>query len=93
MKKLNHSYIAAGNIKYQILWKIVWEFLLKQNMQGARVVQAVKCLALDFGSGHDLGVREIEPCMGLRGDSSEPALDPLPPSLSAPPLLTLSLSK
>ena len=28
--------------------------------------------AADFGSGHDLMVREFEPCVGLRADSSEP---------------------
>ena len=28
--------------------------------------------AADFGSGHDLVVREFEPCVGLCADSSEP---------------------
>ena len=28
--------------------------------------------ASDFGSGHDLAVREFEPCVGLCADSSEP---------------------
>ena len=29
------------------------------------MVQSVGCPALDFGSGHDLLVRETEPCIGL----------------------------
>ena len=45
--------------------------------------------ALDFGSGHDLMVCGIEPCVGLHGDSAESAWDS--PSLSTPPLLALSL--
>ena len=28
--------------------------------------------ASDFGSGHDLAVRDFEPCVGLCADSSEP---------------------
>ena len=51
-------------------------------------------LASDFGSGHDLTVCEFEPRVGLCADtwSLEPASDPVSPSLSAPPLLALSLS-
>ena len=37
----------------------------------------------DFGSGHDLTVREFKPCIGLCAVSAEPASDPLSPSLSA----------
>ena len=54
---------------------------------------------LDCGSGHDLTVGEFEPCIGDLHDRAEPAWDslslPLSPSLSlsAPPPLTLSLSK
>ena len=47
-------------------------------------------LRSDFGSGHDLMVRGLEPHIGLSAVSAEPASDPLSPSLSAPPLLTLS---
>ena len=51
------------------------------------MAQSVKCLTLDFGSGHDLMVqaprqalcRQCGACLGF--------------SLSAPPLLSLSLSK
>ena len=49
----------------------------------------VKCLTLDFGSGYDLTVRGIEPCVRLCTDNMEPAWDSLSPSLSQP----LSLSK
>ena len=45
---------------------------------------------LDFGSGHDLTVRGIEPHVRLCGDSTEPAWDSLSPSV--PPLCMLSLS-
>ena len=56
------------------------------------MAQSVKRPTLDFGSGHDLTVRECEPCMGLCTDSTEPAWDSLSSSLSAPPLLALSVS-
>ena len=53
---------------------------------------SVKRLTLDFGSGHDVAVCEIEPHIRLCTGSTEPAWD----SLSAPPLLAcmsaLSLS-
>ena len=52
------------------------------------MAQSVK--RLDFGSGRDLEVREFEPRVGLSAVSTEPASDPLSPSLSAPPLLSLS---
>ena len=49
---------------------------------------------LDFGSGHDLAVREFEPRIGLWADSSgpEPVSDSVSPFLSAPPPLVLCLS-
>ena len=48
------------------------------------MAQSVKHSTFDLGSGHDLTVREIEPCTGLCTDSMEPAWDSfsLPPSLS-----------
>ena len=52
------------------------------------MAQLVKCLTLDFGSGHDLTVGETEPHVGFCTDSTEPVAD----SLSAPPLLVLTLS-
>ena len=60
---------------------------------GTWVAQSVKLPTLDFGSGGDLMVCEIEPCVGLCDDSVQPAWDSLSPSPSAPPLLALSLSK
>ena len=47
--------------------------------------------ASDFGSGHDLALREFDPPVGLRAGSSEPASDPLSSFLSAPPHLIPSL--
>ena len=61
-----------------------------KNYRGAWVAQSVKHPTLDFGSSHNLLVREIKPCVGLCTDSTEPAWDSV--SLSAPPLLVLSLS-
>ena len=52
------------------------------------MAQSVKHPTLDFGSGHDLTVHEFEPHIGAV-DSAGPAWD----SLSAPPLLSHSLSK
>ena len=57
------------------------------------MAQSVEHLILDFGSGHDLVVHGFELHMGLCTDSVGPALDSLSPSLSAPPLLTISLSE
>ena len=39
------------------------------------MAQLVECPALDFGSGHDLTVCQIEPCIRLCFDSTEPAWD------------------
>ena len=49
---------------------------------GAWVAQSVKCLTLDFCSGHDLTVHEFEPCIRLYADREEPAWDSLSPTLS-----------
>ena len=60
------------------------------------MAQLVKRRTPDFGSGHDLTVRETKSCVGLFTDSMEPAWDSPFPSLSAcplPPLLTLSQNK
>ena len=56
------------------------------------MAQPVKCPTLDFGSGHDLTVREFESHVRLWADSAEPAWDSLSPSLAAPPVLSLALS-
>ena len=57
------------------------------------MAQLVKCLALDFSSGHDLIVHESDPHIELCAGSVGPALDSLSPSLSDPLLFVLSLSK
>ena len=44
--------------------------------------QSVKHPTLDFSSGHDLAVQEIEPQVRLHADKAEPAWE----SLSVPPL-------
>ena len=65
---------------------------LKRSVsRGTWVVQSVKHLTLDFRSGRDLAVHELEPHARLCADSTDP-MDSLSPSLSAPPLLSLSLS-
>ena len=51
----------------------------------------VKCPTLDFGSGHDLMVRENEPHIGICSGSTQPAWDSLSLSLSALPMHFLSL--
>ena len=56
------------------------------------MAQSVKRLTLDSGSGHDLAVPEFKPRIGLCADSAESAWDSPHLSLSAPPLLMLSLS-
>ena len=45
------------------------------------MAQLVKHPTLDFGSGRDLTVREIEPQAGLCADSAELAWDSLSPAL------------
>ena len=64
----------------------------KKSSRDAWVVQSVKCLTLDFSSGHDLAVLEFELRVGLLGGSVEPAWKFLSPSL-CPSLHTLSLSQ
>ena len=59
------------------------------------MAQSVNPPTLDFGSGHDLLVCEIEPCIGLHADSSEPAWDSISMLLSrsralAPPLTSIN---
>ena len=53
------------------------------------MVQLVKHLTLDFGSGHDLTVHGIKPLVRLCADSMESSWNSLSPSVSAPPLLSL----
>ena len=64
---------------------------LKSQIQG-RLRGSVGWVS-NFGSGHDLAAREFKPSVGFCADSLEPASDSVSPSLSAPPTLTLCLSK
>ena len=57
------------------------------------MAQWVKHPTVDFGSGHDLTVREFKPHIGLCADRAESAWDSLSPSLSAPPIRILSQNK
>ena len=61
------------------------------NIWGAWVAQGVKCLTLDFSSGHDLTVCEFEPCIGLYADRVDPAWDSLSLSLCPSPAHACSL--
>ena len=54
------------------------------------MTQSVNYLTLDFGSGHDLMVRE--PHVRLCTDSTEPTWDFLSPSLSLPLCRSCSLT-
>ena len=58
---------------------------------GGLMAQSVKHLILDFSSGHELVICEIEPLFGLCTDNFEPAWDSLSLSLSLP--LPCSLSR
>ena len=66
---------------------------VKKQWEGGRLGGSVG-EASDFGSGHDLTVREFEPRVGsgLMAQSLEPASYSVSPSLSAPPPFMLSLS-
>ena len=72
-----------------------WRNKGEQNSQksshcgGAWVSQSAKHLTLDFDSGHELMVHKLKPHIGLCADSGAC----LGLSLSAPPLLFLSLPK
>ena len=66
---------------------------LRQWFQGAWVAQSVRHPILDFSSGHDPMVCEIEPLIRVCIDSVEPAWDSLFPSLPLPHSRSLSISK
>ena len=55
------------------------------------MAQSAKRLTLDLGSGNDLTVHGFKPRIRLCAECVEPAWDSVSPSLSAPPLLALSL--
>ena len=56
------------------------------------MVQLLKRLTLDFGSGHYLMVLEFEPRFGVCADSVDPAWGSWSPSLSPPTLLMIIFS-
>ena len=66
-------------------------YSMKDRKRGTWVAQTVKHLTFDFDSGHDLKVREFEPCIGLCANSVEPAWERL--SLSLPLPRKFSFSK
>ena len=68
-----------------LLPSIIIFFILKMKKQGTWVAHLVKHLTFDLSSGHDLTVPEIEPCIRLCADSTEPAWDSLSPSLCPSP--------
>ena len=70
------SYSSSQNCHYHV------PNCLNQKTGGIWVAQVVEYLTLDFGSGHDLTVCGIEPCVRLCADGSEPAWDFLFLSLS-----------
>ena len=73
---------------------VVSSLVVKKKSWGVWVAQCIKCPILDFGSGHDLMVGEVEPHIGLCTDNVEPAWDSLslPLSLPLPCSCSLSLS-
>ena len=48
------------------------------------MAQAVECLTLDLGSGHDLALHEFKHHVRLCADRVEPAWDSVSPSLPLP---------
>ena len=74
-------------IQRDVIIKMLKTSDLQDTLQGAPGWFSELCLALDFGSGHDLMICEMESCLGFS----------LSLTLSAPPLLmhmlSLSLSK
>ena len=54
----------------KMLYKVKCIFFLK--IRDTWVAQSVKHETLDFGSGHDLTVHEMEPHIGPCADSAEP---------------------
>ena len=70
---------------YQPKISVTFHFWLQSRVKLAHLGGSVKRLTLDFGSGRDLMVGEIEPHIRLCADSMEPAWDLWSPSVSALP--------
>ena len=80
--------------KLQSRYRNAFFTLKDENYKGgAWVAQLVERLTLDFGSGHDNTVPEIEPRIRLYAHGAEPAWDSLSPSVCPCPARNLSLSK
>ena len=86
LNQLKPKRLIFWNACKGILWNpVVWSIWLSSpkmwnwGCMGGSVSWAS---TLDFGSGHDLMVCVIKPCIGLCTSSTEPAWDSLSPSLS-----------
>ena len=62
-----------------------------KSFQGC-LAGSVKCLTLDFGSGHDFMANDLKPHFWLCAESAEPAWDPLSIHLSLFPSPASSFS-
>ena len=76
-----------------VLYYLYKKWFKKILFRGAGVAQSVKRPTPHLGSGHDLTVREFDPCIGLCAHSIESAWDSVSLAFSAPPALTCSLSQ
>ena len=63
---INRAFVAQGG--FVTIGVLTW---------GSWMAQSVKCLTLDFSSGCDLIVHEIESHVGLYADNTEPPWDSL----------------
>ena len=68
-------------------------YILQKQGWGVWVGQSIKHPTLDFGSGHDLTVGEMKPCVGFCTGSTEPTWDSLSSSFSSSSLHVLSVSQ
>ena len=73
---------APGEMKTYVHTKMCTQMLIEAIFMGCLDGLAVKRPALDFGSGQDLAVCEMEPHFGFCADGMEPAWDSLSLSLS-----------
>lgn len=92
--KLDRIYLKHKKATQNEVGVFVWfgHSLDMCGIGGAWVAQSVQQATLNFGSGHDLAVRESEPHTRFRADSVEPACDsPSLFSLPLPCLCSLSL--
>ena len=74
MPKRDRKGLSARMQKIALWIIFCLRFLLNISNRGdTSVAQLVKHLSLDFGSGHDLVVGELEPHIALSTNSLEPA--------------------